>query len=121
MPIEIGELHLKNQLELCCPRCGHPMLHHDRVTIYQRQEEDGPATQIRVGAGGRINAGPSESGNPSSRRGGIAIRFWCEMGCIFELTIEQHKGSSIIDWRKAPDSEGLEARMQLELPGISPC
>lgn len=123
MAIEIGELHLKNQLELCCPRCGQSMLHHDRITVYQRQKEDGPTTQINISVGGRINARPDDKyGNPSDRRGGIAIRFWCEMGCIFELTIEQHKGSIIIGWRKALDSEGLEARMQqLGLPDISPC
>jgi hypothetical protein len=37
--------------------------------------------------------------NPSSRRGGIAIRFWCE-GCPFisELTLAQHKGSTEVEW-----------------------
>ena len=39
------------------------------------------------------------SGNPSSRRDGIYISFWCE-GCkgidedVLELTVSQHKGLS---------------------------
>jgi hypothetical protein len=39
-------------------------------------------------------------GNPSSRRGGVAIRFWCE-GCDSapELTLEQHKGETHLHWR----------------------
>jgi hypothetical protein len=48
------------------------------------------------------------SGNPSSRRQGLAIRFFCE-GCggadsddIIELTVAQHKGSTELAWRYSP-------------------
>jgi hypothetical protein len=63
------------------------------------------------GGSAKIDAVPSDgSGNPSGRRDGLSIKFWCE-GCkgvdedILELTISQHKGSTLLGWRysaKAP-------------------
>jgi hypothetical protein len=63
------------------------------------------------GVSAKIDAVASDgSGNPSSRRNGLSIKFWCE-GCkgvdedILELTISPHKGSTLLGWRysaKAP-------------------
>jgi hypothetical protein len=91
--------------ELLCPKCGRHCLHHDRVTVYHRHNghEDAPTTIITKVEGGTVTQSirPSDkAGNPSSRRDGVALRFWCEMcPAIPELTIEQHKGSSYLNWR----------------------
>jgi hypothetical protein len=91
--------------ELLCPECGRHCLHHDRVTVYDRHDghEDAPTTIITKVEGGTVTQSirPSDkAGNPSSRRDGVALRFWCEMcPAIAELTIEQHKGSSYLNWR----------------------
>jgi len=87
---------------LLCPRCRGENLHHGDVRVYRRKEDDTliitvadpmPHCEVR----------PDEkSSNPSARRDGIAIQFWCE-DCdqISELTIAQHKGWSMPEWRAA--------------------
>lgn len=95
---------------LCCPACGNGYIHHEDVLVFSRRTEDAPSQLTRVVAGGMAMVGDSGQGrNPSSRRDGIAIRFWCE-GCgadDFELTIEQHKGNTFVGWRDGPPSCGL--------------
>jgi len=97
---------------LLCPRCGGESLHHQGVTSYDRSEDAELVIRSVVEGGStKIDAVPSDgSGNPSSRRDGLSIKFWCE-GCkgvdedILELTISQHKGSTVLGWRysaKAP-------------------
>lgn len=59
----------------------------------------------RVHRVGRITRMPSEqSRNPSARRDGVAIRFWCETcgADNIELVVEQHKGNSFLRWRTGP-------------------
>ena len=87
---------------LDCPRCGADLLHHAGVTTFDRGED--VATAIRTEVRGRkvsVDASASNRDNPSSRRDGIVIDFWCE-GCgeaPLQLTIAQHKGSTEIGWR----------------------
>jgi len=124
--IEIDSGYVGKDLSmLCCPRCGEIYLHHEGVISYDRSEdaekvvktttlspvtdaEDVKATTTSVEVTDGI-------GNPSDRRHGLAIAFWCEC-CSFdddpndlgnairsgrriELTIAQHKGSTHIGWR----------------------
>jgi hypothetical protein len=91
---------------LLCPECKNPYLHHEAISVYEREREDAPSRVLTLGCSlrnpSRIletderRAGP----NPSMRRNGIAIRFWCE-NChsISELTLAQHKGTSELGWR----------------------
>lgn len=84
---------------LCCPSCGERYLHHDRVAVYQRDSEDSKTGLSVSVANGRVSTGRSQAGNPSSRRGGIAIRFWCEHCKVISiLAIHQHKGNTFIEW-----------------------
>jgi hypothetical protein len=93
---------------LRCPRCGGENLHHLGVISYDRSKEDDPTTVINLSAG-RITSATHDdaSANPSSRRGGLAIQFGCEL-CHgvgenrIELTIAQHKGTTEIGWRFDP-------------------
>lgn len=95
---------------LHCPRCGGDCLHQDAVTIFNRDEDQEQLARIEVvGASAHVAIVPSNgSGNPSSRRQGLTIRFSCE-GCggdqpgdVIELTVAQHKGSTELAWRFSP-------------------
>jgi hypothetical protein len=96
--------------ELLCPRCGSERLHHEVVTVFDREENAGTCirTHVRRGAVSMESVPSAGSGNPSKRRSGVAIWFSCE-GCgsqdnfdALELTIAQQKGSTAIGWRYDP-------------------
>lgn len=101
---------LGGAVELECPRCGASLLHHGAVTVFDRGEDADRETMTTI-SGGTVSMATVESGgsgNPSGRRDGLAIRFWCE-GCggdtpddVIELTIAQHKGATEIGWRYTP-------------------
>jgi hypothetical protein len=83
------------------------------VTLYERGEDAAelvkmvhfpPTLTTEV-----VASDPSD--NPSSRRHGLAVRFYCEQ-CggeadddVIELTIAQHKGSTEIGWRYTPKAD----------------
>lgn len=98
-------------LHLQCPLCGDEYLHHTHVTIYHRGEDD-PQTLRTVVSGGHITSSPHPSWtvrNPSSRRDGLAIAFWCEnCGKTNELTFAQHKGCTHVEWRTAANAKASE-------------
>jgi hypothetical protein len=88
---------------LTCPQCGGDYLHHAAVTVFSRNKEDGPvtATVIDERNGVRREEGPTVTrACPSSRRDGLAIAFWCELcPALSELTVAQHKGITVLEWR----------------------
>jgi hypothetical protein len=88
---------------LTCPHCGQHDLHHDKVTVFSRIGEDGPvfATIVEGSVGVYRKEGPAvDRACPSSRRDGLAISFWCEhCPTLSELTIAQHKGTTMMQWR----------------------
>ena len=85
---------------LLCPSCGEINLHHEKIEIFDRDEDSlkGLHTTIE-------NKFPKIDSdirrNPSSRRHGMLIHFWCE-NCDSKpiLSISQHKGSTIIKFEK---------------------
>jgi hypothetical protein len=88
---------------LCCPSCGSDYLHHGDVTIFERVEDPPGARVTTVSASGCLTRMTDGKGNPSSRRDGLTIQFWCE-GCSSRpvLRIAQHKGSTFLDWEVEP-------------------
>lgn len=81
---------------LLCPCCGFNCLHHDRVDVYLRDEDAKCGLHVRTR--GSVNTSEVDtdmSGNPSERRDGLTIRFWCE-GCDARplMEISQEKGST---------------------------
>jgi hypothetical protein len=86
---------------LLCPHCGGENLAHDEVRLYNR-DEDAATVRWTLADASRVNTSlisNDESGNPSARRHGLAIRFRCEAcGRAHKLTIAQHKGSTLCAW-----------------------
>lgn len=76
---------------LLCPNCGNGCTHHTTVDVYSCAE-DAPASRTRVGDDEMVPIG-----NPSKRRSGLNIGFYCET-CPqrFWLCIAQHKGSTYV-------------------------
>jgi hypothetical protein len=70
--------------------------------VYCRRE-DAPTVHkivVRDGFAAISKEENNTSGNPSRRRDGLAVRFWCEQcGSVSELTIAQIKGASFVGWR----------------------
>ena len=86
---------------LRCPNCrdSESYLHHEYVKVFERACEDGATIETHVY---KTCTGQSVSHrNPSRRRDGVAIGFYCEMcPARLELTIAQHKGQTLLEWRE---------------------
>lgn len=95
---------------LVCPKCNNEYLHHDRVNIFDRPEDAEVVRKTSVGieSVSVANVDNSTSGNPSGRRDGLSIDFWCETCGDAEsedrikeykrLHILQHKGNTFLRW-----------------------
>lgn len=96
---------------LICPGCGSEYLHHATVRVYGRIDEDSvelvkvEVTTVREHipdprVAQQPQQPPSDKGNPSARRDGVTIGFWCENCAVeVELVLAQHKGVTEIHWR----------------------
>lgn len=85
------------QSALLCPRCKGSMLHHFEVDIFERVEDQKCGLHANVTNNG-VQITQDLTGNPSARRNGIAIKFFCEdCGSKSALSISQHKGSTYVD------------------------
>ena len=84
---------------LKCPSCDWSNLHHVSVEVFDRAVEDAlEGVHVRV-EGTRVVVSNDQTGNPSSRRDGLLIRFTCET-CEATpiLQMIQHKGSTYMEW-----------------------
>lgn len=97
MQPKFGECNEGGVSELLCPRCGSNYLHHNQVDVFERDEDAVTGLHVQV-ADGRVSTDTALRDNPSSRRHGVAISFWCE-GCNAKvvLKIAQHKGVTLVD------------------------
>lgn len=84
-----------------CPACNGTNITYRTIRIYDRDEDAGYTTKIKIDDGKVSMAEvPSQGcGNPSSRRCGVSLEFVCE-GCSKDLRFEiaQHKGATAFDW-----------------------
>ncbi|HEV8032034.1 MAG TPA: hypothetical protein VGP42_13540 [Stellaceae bacterium] len=84
---------------LRCPSCGGEYLHHGCVSVFDTLEDNSERfrkTRLTSVHGDDISHRiVTTDQNPSARRDGVAIEFWCE-NClhISEFTLAQHKGQS---------------------------
>lgn len=80
--------------ELLCPNCGGNYFHHGLVEIFERTEDGDYGIHAAVD-NGKATIDTCLAGNPSARRHGLTVHFWCEQ-CSSEsvLIIAQHKGNT---------------------------
>jgi hypothetical protein len=99
--------HVNEDGVLHCPHCGNDYIHQQNTTIFARGE-DADWTTVIAQDGENVQATrfpSSELLNPSTRRHGMLIEFWCEH-CHYEdgkkanyrLAIWQGKGRTFIEW-----------------------
>ena len=86
---------------LLCPCCGETYLHHGAIDIFTRHEDAEETLHTSV-TGFHTTTALVKSDtvdNPSGRRYGLRIGFWCEVcGEESALTLAQHKGNTHIEW-----------------------
>lgn len=82
---------------LCCPACTEGNLHHDKVEIYFRKDEDSEdGINVSIDKNGIVKR-KGMTWNPSSRRDGVRICFYCEhCDKVTTLTVYQHKGNTFV-------------------------
>ncbi len=86
--------------ELLCPSCGCQFLHHERVEIFDRGEDEAQGLHVTV-TDGKLETDLNLKGNPSKRRHGMAIEFRCELCAhVMRLSLEQHKGNTKVSFYK---------------------
>lgn len=84
---------------LICPRCGSEWTHHRGVTVWDRDNEDSVTGRcVSIGQPMAVVTG-GMVGNPSPRRGGLAVHVECEQCAhVSMLCISQHKGQTLFSW-----------------------
>lgn len=86
---------------LLCQNCGSDYLHHWSIDVWNRTTEDATDGMHISVAKQRIAIDTEMEGNPSPRRDGVAIRFYCENCDVLSvLHIGQHKGQTFFEMRK---------------------
>ena len=85
--------------DLQCPSCGATLLHHGKVEVFECSKDAKQGLHVTV-ADGLVTTNTNLTGNPSMRRNGLSIMFWCE-GCSANpvLSIAQHKGSTLVEFK----------------------
>src|ERR1051325_4062434 len=83
---------------LRCPCCNNENLHHSRVEVFNRPTEDADSVPVVVEETSAMHDRPLGI-NPSSRRNGLLIYFWCETcPAAPALSVCQHKGTTYVAW-----------------------
>ena len=82
---------------LLCSACGGEYLHHSKVEVFERAEDEQTGLHVTAGVG-PPTVDRDMARNPSSRRHGLLINFWCEYcSAITILSIAQHKGITCLE------------------------
>ncbi len=82
---------------LFCPSCGGNYLHHNHIDTYFRHKEDSAVGLAVTSESQFTTVENGQIGNPSPRRDGIRIKFWCEnCDATPSMVIVQHKGSTYV-------------------------
>jgi hypothetical protein len=80
--------------DLLCPFCESEYLHHSKIEIYDRQEDDDAGVHVSVDAAS-VTLDSYISNNPCLRRRGLKIHFWCEeCSRVSILTFAQDEGTT---------------------------
>ena len=83
-----------------CAHCESVYTHHDEVSVFSRKHEDsdnGATFTINSQRASRSTCYKRMGDNPSSRRDGLTIEYWCETcGMYSRICIAQHKGQTFL-------------------------
>jgi hypothetical protein len=101
--MKLGKIGFENTL--LCPSCGEIYLHHEKIQIFDRDDDSKEGLHTTI-ENRNVKIDSDIRKNPSTRRQGILIHFWCEI-CNGEaiLSISQHKGQTIFEFREAKEDE----------------
>jgi hypothetical protein len=90
---------------MLCPVCKDPHTCHERVEVFNRQEDADTGTHVTI-VGSSVKVDKDVRDNPSRRRDGVRIYFTCEH-ChheinidsppMFQLLLIQHKGNTLFE------------------------
>ena len=97
MKPELDNRH-NDYFALLCPNCGDSWLHHEKVDVFERKEDEEKGLHVTI-KGSEYFVDDDLTGNPSSRRNGLKVGFYCEMcDAISTLSISQHKGNTFVSF-----------------------
>jgi hypothetical protein len=85
---------------LLCHNCGHNYHHLGKVETFFRDKEDSHKGLHVTATSSQLTINKdTNSNNPSSRRDGVIIYFYCE-NCEegSNLAIIHHKGHTLLEW-----------------------
>lgn len=83
---------------LSCPVCHEGFLHHHVVEVFDREQDAATGIHVTV-AEGDAKVDNNMRHNPSRRRNGVRIEFWCETcNAKPRLDLVQRKGSTLLSW-----------------------
>ena len=112
--VKIENYHKRQDL-LLCPSCGEGDLHSECVRTFNRSEDNETClvTESDIKGPSSMSINRVAPDNPSERRHGISISFWCEhchpgVDGLVHLKIAQHKGASKIWWEFFENEEDGE-------------
>jgi len=82
---------------LQCSHCGEVFLHQFRIEVFAREEDESEGCHVTVGREKNVTIDRDISRNPSPRRSGLKVWFFCEIcGHNSVLDIWQHKGQTYL-------------------------
>lgn len=85
---------------LACPNCGYDNLYHMAVEIFERDEDEPRGIHVVV-QGPRVLVDREIKKNPSRRRQGLLVSFFCEQcSATPTLALIQHKGNTYLEWQR---------------------
>ena len=90
-------------LKCANPSCRSATLHQFGVEVFHRLEDAVTGLHVEID-GFKIASDQSVwDGNPSSRRSGLTISFWCEnCDAVTTMSVTQHKGSTFVEMDHIP-------------------
>lgn len=98
--------------QMVCPYCGFEYVHHGDVFIFRRDHEDGPTAMLTTEDKSPTWRYDHGYVNPSPRRDGLYIQFWCESGHHWTLEIYQHKGATFLNSWLLTTDDGAEEPLE---------
>jgi Zn-finger nucleic acid-binding protein len=97
IPLAFGKVYGDDNC-LSCPSCGGVYLHQTHLDSWFREENSDVAMHVSTNQN-QVRMDHYNSGNPSTRRDGVLIRFECEQcPATPSLAIVQHKGHTLFEW-----------------------